>query len=130
MKEVSVSVARWLVQGSAVEIRPLCRQGHPDNEVGTCCRMPPALICYQVLPRLSSKIRHIGLLVMAGDLCLSRPCRCYISACKCICYQKGLVIDSLASMGIIVDFMQDAEVAPNIPAQLEAQPTSKRSRHE
>ena len=40
MKEVSVSVARWLVQGSAVEIRPLCRQGHPNNEVGTCCRMP------------------------------------------------------------------------------------------
>ena len=41
VKELSVSVARWLVQGSAVEIRPLGRQGHTNNEVRTDGRVPP-----------------------------------------------------------------------------------------
>ena len=36
VKELSVSVARWLVQGSAVEICPLSRQAQPNSEVRAC----------------------------------------------------------------------------------------------
>ncbi|CAL5229803.1 g13199 [Coccomyxa viridis] len=32
VKELSVSVAGWLVQGSALEIRPVYRQPNPDSE--------------------------------------------------------------------------------------------------
>ena len=35
-----------------------------------------------------------------------------------------------SSMGTNATFVQDADVAPEMPAQLEAQPRSKRSRHE
>ncbi|CAL5229800.1 g13194 [Coccomyxa viridis] len=56
VKEQNVSVAQWLVRGSAAEVRPVCRQQNPDGG--------------------------------------------------------------------------DADVAPKMPAQLEAQPTSKRSRHD
>ena len=45
VKELSVSVARWLVQDSAVEIRPLFRQAHADSEVGACGEIAPVNTC-------------------------------------------------------------------------------------
>ena len=38
VKEQNVSVAQWLVRGSAVEVRPVCRQQNPDGKVGLYCK--------------------------------------------------------------------------------------------
>ena len=45
VKGLSVSVARWLVQGSGVEVRPVCRQPNPDSEVGWSCKSASVYIC-------------------------------------------------------------------------------------
>ncbi len=38
VKEQNVSVAQWLVRGSAAEVRPVCRQQNPDGGVGSYCK--------------------------------------------------------------------------------------------
>ncbi len=81
MKELSVSVARWLVQGAAVEIRPLCRQGHANNEVRASDKM---LQCSSRAPQATPR------LCMAEESCqaaagLSRTSRHLASAHQSAC---------------------------------------------
>ena len=63
----------------------------------------------------------------AISLCLT----CLLLECDCC---KEAVRASLQcahlQYGFNVTFLQDADVAPEMPAQLDAQPRSKRSRHE
>ena len=65
VKELSVSVARWLVQGSAVEIRPLCRQAQPYGEVRACSKVAPILL-------------YRGILIKT-ECCI----QCNVAFCKC-----------------------------------------------